>query len=131
MGDQHQSTLEEGGHGNPLQYSCLENPHGQRSLEGYSPWDHNVLDMIEQLSTAQHSNINQTISRINVQVSDYVKVSIVFYGHVARRPTLDREIRLVGGFLSYSWSLIHQQPGEESISKKRCPSGHPKIQSFG
>ena len=22
-----------GGHGNPLQYSCLENPHGQRSLE--------------------------------------------------------------------------------------------------
>ena len=25
-----------GGNGNPLQYSCLENPHGQRSLEGYS-----------------------------------------------------------------------------------------------
>ena len=26
-----------GGHGNPLQYSCLENPQGQRSLAGYSP----------------------------------------------------------------------------------------------
>ena len=25
------------GHGNPLQYSCLENPHGQRSLVSYSP----------------------------------------------------------------------------------------------
>ena len=25
-------------HGNPLQYSCLENSHGQRSLMGYSPW---------------------------------------------------------------------------------------------
>ena len=24
------------GHGNPLQYSCLENPHGLRSLVGYS-----------------------------------------------------------------------------------------------
>ena len=24
---------------NPLQYSCLENPHKQRSLAGYSPWD--------------------------------------------------------------------------------------------
>ena len=23
-----------GGHGNPLQYSCLENPHGQRNLVG-------------------------------------------------------------------------------------------------
>ena len=28
------------GHGNPFQYSCLENPHGQRSLAGYSPWSH-------------------------------------------------------------------------------------------
>ena len=28
------------GHGNPLQYSCLEDPHGQRSLAGYSPWGH-------------------------------------------------------------------------------------------
>ena len=26
------------GNGNPLQYSCLENPHGQRRLAGYSPW---------------------------------------------------------------------------------------------
>ena len=25
------------GHGNPLQYPCLENPIGQRSLAGYSP----------------------------------------------------------------------------------------------
>ena len=24
--------------GYPLQYSCLENPHGQRSLAGYNPW---------------------------------------------------------------------------------------------
>ena len=29
-----------GGHGNPLQYSFLENPHGQRSLAGYSPLGH-------------------------------------------------------------------------------------------
>ena len=36
-----------GGHGNPLQYSCLENPHGQRSLVGYSPWGHKELDMTE------------------------------------------------------------------------------------
>ena len=36
-----------GGHGNPLQYSCLENPHGQRSLVGYSPEGHNELDTTE------------------------------------------------------------------------------------
>ena len=33
------------GGGDPLQYSCLENPHGQRSLAGYSPWGHKVSDM--------------------------------------------------------------------------------------
>ena len=29
-----------GGHGNLIQYSCLENPYGQRSLAGYSPRGH-------------------------------------------------------------------------------------------
>jgi len=32
-----------GGHGNPLQYFCLEKSHGQRSLAGYSPWIHKEL----------------------------------------------------------------------------------------
>ena len=40
-----------GGQGNPLQYSCLENPQGQRSLVGNSPWGHTESDMTEQLST--------------------------------------------------------------------------------
>ena len=35
------------GHGNPLQYSCLEKPHGQRSLAGYSPWGHKESDTTE------------------------------------------------------------------------------------
>ena len=34
-----------GGNGNTLQYSGLENPHGQRSLVDYSPWGHKELDM--------------------------------------------------------------------------------------
>ena len=28
----------------PLQYSCLENPHGQRGLVGYSPSGHKESD---------------------------------------------------------------------------------------
>jgi len=40
-----------GGHGNPSQYSCLENPHGQKSLMGYSPWGREELDTTERLST--------------------------------------------------------------------------------
>ena len=44
----------EGGHGNPLQYSCPENPHGQRSLVGYSPWGRKELGTTEKLSTKCH-----------------------------------------------------------------------------
>ena len=40
-----------GRHGNPPQYSCLENPQGQRGLVGYSPWGCKELDMIEWLSS--------------------------------------------------------------------------------
>ena len=40
-----------GGHGSPLQYSCIQNPHGQRSLEDCSTWGRKELDMTEQLST--------------------------------------------------------------------------------
>ena len=39
------------GNSNPLQYSGLENPHGQRSLAGYSPWVHKESDTTERLST--------------------------------------------------------------------------------
>ena len=41
-----------GGHGNPLWYSCLENPRGQRSLTGYSPWRLKESNKTERLSTA-------------------------------------------------------------------------------
>ena len=36
-----------GGYGNPLQYSCLENPHGQRILVGHSTWGHKESDVTE------------------------------------------------------------------------------------
>ena len=41
-----------GEHGNPLQYSNLENPREPRSLAGYSPRGHKESEMTEQLSTA-------------------------------------------------------------------------------
>ena len=41
----------QGGHGNPLQYSYLENHHGQRSLVGCSPRGCKESDTTEGLST--------------------------------------------------------------------------------
>ena len=39
-----------GGHGSPLQYSCLENPHGQRSLAGSSALGRKESDTTEAAS---------------------------------------------------------------------------------
>ena len=48
-----------GGNDNPLQYSWLENPHGQRILVGYSPLDHKELDTTEQPSTQKHITVEK------------------------------------------------------------------------
>ena len=39
-----------GEHSNPLQYSCLENPHGERSLGGTPQWGHKESERTERLS---------------------------------------------------------------------------------
>ena len=41
-------------HGNTLWYSCLENPHGQRSLVGCSPWGCKESDTTERLPFTFH-----------------------------------------------------------------------------
>ena len=43
-------------HGNPLQYSCLENPHEQGSLEGYSQRGRKEQDTTEQLILSRHKS---------------------------------------------------------------------------
>ena len=48
-----------GGHGNPLQYSCLENP---KDRGAYSPWGQKEADTAEQLS----------ISRVQSELRDIV-----------------------------------------------------------
>ena len=40
------------GKGNPLQYSCLEKSHGQRSLAGYNLWGHKELDTTQRLNNS-------------------------------------------------------------------------------
>ena len=54
-----------GGHGSPLQCCCLENPHGQRSLAGYSPWALKELDMTE--ATWHTSNKTKVVWSVILQ----------------------------------------------------------------
>ena len=50
-----------GGQGNAFQYSWLKNPHGQRSLAGYSPWISKESDTTERLNTNMHIFTNTNI----------------------------------------------------------------------
>ena len=55
------------GNGNPLQYSCLENLHGQRSLAGYSSWG------LEELDTTEHNN-NKRIFNFYLPEEDFLRM---------------------------------------------------------
>ena len=52
-----------GGNGNAFQYSCLESPHGQRSLARYSPWSRKESDTTERLSTQGRVHSNMAAGR--------------------------------------------------------------------
>ena len=65
--------------GNPLHYSCLENPHGQRSLVGYSPRGHKQSDTTEQLSrhiaTGQPILTSELVQNVKLKWRGYITKS--------------------------------------------------------
>ena len=66
-----------GGHDNPLQYSCLENPRGQRRLAGYSPWGRKELDTTKH-STAQKNSESQMRKQVKCY-RQYSKIIFHYY----------------------------------------------------
>ena len=79
-----------GGHGNPLKYSCLENPHGQRSLAGYSPWGHEPSDMTEQLSTHMDGCVPLPFTRNCHNIASYTPIKILKFFKRERNHTFGR-----------------------------------------
>ena len=59
--------------GYPLQYFCLENPHGQMDLAGYSPWGCKKSDTTERLNTA-HEHIYMCIFFRFFSIIGYYKI---------------------------------------------------------
>ena len=55
-----------GGHGNPLQYSCLENPMDRGAGLGYSPRGRQELDAIERLHFHFHALEKETATHSSV-----------------------------------------------------------------
>ena len=70
-------------HGNPLQYSCLENPQGQRSLAGHSPWSHKESDTTEATWHAYtHAPVKKMVPLQNHQLSFLLDILIYIYTYL-------------------------------------------------
>ena len=64
-------------HGNPLQNSCLENPHGQRRLAGYSPWGSKESHTAKRVHTHTHTHFGHASFSFGETISGRVNLKAV------------------------------------------------------
>ena len=65
-----------GGHGSPLQYSCLENPLDRASPAGYSPWGRKESDTTEHThNTLQKTLLHKDAGNASRLFSAFVAIS--------------------------------------------------------
>ena len=94
------------GTGYPLQDSCLENPHGQRSLAGYIPWSLKKSDTTELLIHTPVPNILGLLWWISPLRGPYWLALRTFILEERNHCLFRRLLTLLGGFPSLSQSLI-------------------------
>ena len=99
-----------GGHGNPLQDSCLENPQGQRSLAGCSPWDHRELDTTEGLS--MHMNTG-------VYVTFWIHV-FAFFRYIPRSGINGSYANFLFRLFFFFWGTVFYSSFTDLHSHPRC-----------
>ena len=59
-----------------LQYSCLENPHGQRSLAGYGPQGHTESDMAKATQHARTHQFHNMQTGLKHTLQGFMKIKI-------------------------------------------------------
>ena len=74
-----------GGHGNPLYYSGLEHPHGQRSLVGCSLWGGQELDTTERLGAEQHTGTLSGHKRVESLSVHFKHVTVLFVNYTSTK----------------------------------------------
>ena len=96
-----------GGHSNPLQYSCLENPHGQRSLAGYRPWGCRESGTTEQLT---HTHVI-----IWKPLRTYYAVSQIWKDAIGSKRQRKTDTIKISGTFSYIISAVIKCTSEKSL----------------
>ena len=101
-----------GGHGNPLQYSCLENPHGQRSLAVYSPQGHKESDLTEATLHAR-TKVRNLLGILNCGLKGSVQFWFMCHQHLAGT----QQTEIVGDIFVYC-SGLEEYGNTRAISNK-------------
>ena len=88
------------GNSNPLQYSCLENPHGQGNLKGCSPWGCKESDMTQRLNNNRDQFLISKIMKNFFQL-DLKKILL---------PVIDDQTNvLIHGHFPRNWTIFHKE----------------------
>lgn len=76
-----------------MQYPCLDNPHGQKTLTGYCPQSHKESDTTEGLSIAQlQKNTKEYFGQPNIFLGNiYLKTLFLGMLVVSKKPQLQNE----------------------------------------
>ena len=85
------------GNGNPLQYSCLEDPHGQRSLVGYSPWCRKELGTSHWVTEQACTQLAYTVSGVQ-QNDSVIQIDFCMFFTLAREGDI-----CLSTHLKFSW----------------------------
>ena len=85
-----------GGHGNPLQYFCLENRHGGRSLAGYSASGHKGLNTAE---ATEHVGMGMLFQGPQLSLGGWARVG---HSHVCGASG-----NIAFAFLAHALPLLH------------------------
>ena len=93
-----------GGHGNPLQYSCLENSMDRGSLAGYSPWGFKELDVTEVTEHNTAQDLDQTFTLFCWGLLGSVwSAEVVFRGRQILAHPLTEDILFLNVCRNYCW----------------------------
>ena len=103
------------GNGHPLQYSCLENPRGQRSLAGYSPWGCRVG---HNWATNNFWNIAQT--QMHVRKHHVLGKCISYLWKISSYLHLDLNLGLMAGPLVKTHKPVYHSPTFFSVTCQLC-----------
>ena len=107
------------GNSNPLQYSCLEKSHGQRSLVGYSPWGGKESAMTERLTLFTFTKALYRASLVAQMVKRLPEMWETQVRFLGREDALEKEMAIHSNTLAWKIPWTEEPDRLQSMGSQR------------